>query len=112
RYAKWNGSARVDNEVCAAGTYLYSEQPYYSGGICIKPDDVNTVFASRETGDGVHQIWKAVTEDGGANWTLTQRTSGSDKAFRPVVAASKVFYVTGTYTSYTNYDTRIEVLDV
>lgn len=111
RYAKWNGSAWSDNQICTAGTYLYSGQPHYSGGVYINPDDVNTVYASRDTGDGVHQIWRCVTADGGANWTLTKLTSGSDKAFRPVAAGGKVFYVTGRYTSFIDYDTHIGVLD-
>jgi hypothetical protein len=108
RYGKWNGSSWDTYEICTAGGPLYAAETYYSGGICLDPDDENVIYCSRET-DGVYQIWRGVTADGGQNWTMTQLTSGMVDCFRPQKAAGSdyVTYVRGTYTSYTSYDTDI-----
>ncbi len=123
QYAKWNGSAWVVNQICTAGGTLYpvgdDTQPYYSGGICIDPDDANIVYCSRETGTGGphrnggwFQLWKCVTADGGATWTMTQLTTGSQDSFRPKKApSSQLTYVKASpshpYTSFSNFGCEI-----
>jgi hypothetical protein len=115
RYAKWDGAAWDDNEVCSAGGPLYSGQPYYSGGIAIDPRNVNRVIASRSIG-GAHTLFRYVTADGGAAWDETQITEEPEVAIRPVfvrgqVSEPRLAYVTGSYTSYTVYDTEILLTD-
>ena len=114
-YAKWNGSSWDVNEICDAGGYLYADEDNYSGGICIDPDDVNTIYCSREDGNGIYQIWKGVTADGGETWDLTQLTNETtDWCIRPnKEAGSNVLtFMKGRYTSYTDYDTKVEFLAV
>jgi len=116
--ARWNGSAWVDNEVCAAGGYIYAGQPQYSGGIVTDPTNINTVYCSRQVNSsgvavssgGTFQLFKYVTADGGTTWTGTQLTFGSLHCIRPYIADGirNLYYVCGTYTSYTVYQTTIE----
>lgn len=116
RYAKWSGSAWIDNEIVAAGTNLYTAQLHYSGGISIDPADVNTVYLSREAGDADWEIWRYITADDGESWSGTKLTTESGRALRPYVVRGhgsdkKVAYFAGTYTSYTSYDTVIKLID-
>lgn len=107
RYGKWNGSAWSDNEVAASGGAIGDgSEPHYSGGICIDPDDANIVYYSKEV-SSVHQIFKGVTADGGANWTHSQLTSGGSNArFRPFKpkGASKLLFCEGPYATYLDYE--------
>lgn len=107
RYCKWSGSAWSAVEVCTAGAKLGSSQGY-SGGATFDPDDVTKIFCSRETGDGIHQLWRYTTSDGGANWSGTQLTSGGVyPRFRPYVirgqtSEPRLAYVEGAYPTYTS----------
>jgi hypothetical protein len=120
--ARWNGSSWTDHEICAAGGYIYSGQPYYSGGIAQDPNDINTVYCSRQvdangnpvgTG-GTFQLFKYVTADNGVTWTGTQLTFGSLHCIRPYVAEGirNLYYTYGSYTSYNVYQTTIEHLAI
>lgn len=110
-YARWTGSAWSVTEICAAGTYLYSGEPYYSGGVCLDPEDPNIVYASRESG-GVWRLYKYVTADGGSSFTETL-IRGDVSFIRPyaIPGSGKLAALCGTYTSYTNYDMRIMLFD-
>ncbi|CAN5307377.1 hypothetical protein BH10PSE11_BH10PSE11_06160 [soil metagenome] len=124
-YARWNGAAWVNGEICAAGGTLYpigdEAQPYYSGGICLDPDDVSVVYCSIETGtDGPHrnggtfQIWRGATREGGETWDMSQLLKVDDDCFRPFKppGSNKILFVQGLYTSYTSYETKITSLAV
>lgn len=109
RYGKWNGSSWDTYEICTAGTYLYASQPHYSGGVSFDPNDVTVVYASRETGDGKHQIWRYTTADAGVNWSGSQLTTGGFRKFRPYIVRGqtqepRLAYVTGVYASFTVLD--------
>lgn len=111
RRANWNGASWDDTQICTAGGYLYTGQPYYSGGVAIDPDNVNQVFASREV-NGEHQLWRYVYS---GSWTGEQITQGQ-RSIRPYVARGAVaeprlFYMAGNYHSYTVFDTTIELMD-
>lgn len=122
-YAKWNGSAWVSHEICRAGGTIYpigddSEQ-YYSGGICIDPGNVNSVYCSIETGEsgthrngGTFQIWKATTRNDGANWSKRQLLKSQDDCFRPFKppGSNKLLFVRGPYSAWTNFATSIASL--
>jgi hypothetical protein len=124
--ARWSGSAWVDHEICAAGRDIYPiadrSEIYYSGGVITDPDDVNTVYCSRQvdgngnidTSNGVFQLFKYVSADNGATWTGTQLTFGTEYCFRPYIpiGSRTLLYCTGSYTSYLNYRTRIESLAI
>jgi hypothetical protein len=110
-YARWTGTELVIAEICEAGGYLYADETYYSGGITFDHSNPNVVIASRESG-GNWNIWRYTTSDDGVTWAGIQLTGGGGKKFRPVIVRGatgepKLLYVEGTYTSYTNYDTKI-----
>jgi hypothetical protein len=116
RYARWTGSAWwVDNEICTAGGPLYAGEPYYSGGVTVDKVDPSIVWASRKPGSQ-WEIYKYVTANNGTSWTETQITTGSaDMQARPYCPPGKSMrplWWTGTYTSYTSFDTRVIVPDV
>jgi hypothetical protein len=123
RYARWNGTSWDDHQICTAGKSLYSAEAHYSGGICIDPDDTNIIYCSREKA-GLFHLWKGVTADNGATWTMTQLTAEkpawdfrlfkSACDFRPfkVAGTDKLVYVSGTYRSYSNFSTKIKMLTV
>lgn len=113
RYARWTGSAWADNQVVAGGSYLYSAEKQYSGGICLDHADVNTVYLSKQV-SSQWEIWRYMTADNGATWDAgVAITSGSSvKNIRPYVpinsvSALKTLWVNGTYTSFTNYDMNV-----
>jgi hypothetical protein len=112
RRAAWNGSSWDDAEICTAGGPLYPDQPHYAGGIAIDPDDVNTVFASREI-DGIHKLFRYVFS--GGSWSGTQITA-NERAIRPYVIRNRpseprLLYLSGDYSTYTDYETSIKLMD-
>jgi hypothetical protein len=108
----WNGSSWDDTEICAAGGYLYPDQPHYSGGVAIDPDDIDTVFASREI-NGIHTLFRYVFS--GGSWTGEQITA-DQRAMRPYVIRNRaseprLLYLKGDYSTYEDYETSLELID-
>jgi hypothetical protein len=115
RYAIWNGASWTDNEIIPAGSFLYTAQAYYSGGVTVDPANVNVVFAAVEV-DGIYQIFRFTTTNSGASWSASQLTEGTQDALRPTVVRGqlsqpRLAYFTGTYTSYTDYNTSVILTD-
>jgi hypothetical protein len=110
RYARWTGSVWEDAEICTAGGYLYSGEPYYSGGICIDPEQVTDVYAAREVA-GEWGLYKLTTADGGTSWSSSGLVYASEgeKTFRPFIPQSgdHVLFCSGVYNSYTAYLTKM-----
>lgn len=113
-FSRWTGSAwTAPVEITTAGTYLYSGEPYYSGGIGFDGRDPNTVYLSKQVGSAWEvQAWK--TTDDGATWALSTHvtTDSGVKNCRPWSPRSHgthgdVLFWSGTYLSYTNYNTSI-----
>jgi len=110
-YAKWNGSSWDIGEITAAGTYLYSDEPYYSGGISIDKESPTTVYLSKE----VSSQWEVQKwAYSGGSWSKSEdiTSNSSKKNIRPVVirnhhADLPIFWMWGDYPSYTTYDTTI-----
>jgi len=124
-YGRWNGSSWVVTEICPAGGTMYvvgqEDQPYYIGGACIDQDNPNIVYLSREFGTGGphrnggwFQLFKAVTADNGATWTLTQLTFEGTDHYRPYkpAGANVITFFKGSYTIYTNYASEIAFMNV
>lgn len=110
RYARWNGSAWVQSEVCGGGYRLYSGEPYYAAGLCLDPDNVNHVYAVRgsDTGWG---LYRYVTSDGGVSFddgTLIYTNAGQ-VLLRPYIipGTGRVLLCEGSYTTYNDYATNI-----
>lgn len=114
RYIRWNGSAWIDNEIISAGTYLYSAEAHYSGGICLDHQDPNIIYFSKQE-LGSWNIYRGVTNDNGETWKIarvTNQYNKSKKNMRPVSiwgadGGFDVLYMSGTYTTYISYSTEI-----
>lgn len=113
-YGRWNGSSWDTEEITDLGTYLYSREPYYSGGAAFDIDSPDTLVLSKVV-SGVHEI-QEWTRSGGT-WSKTDDiTSGSSTSnARPIIphgggnnTKSRIlWWGNGQYTSYTDYHEAI-----
>lgn len=112
----WNGSSWTTEKICDAGTsgtadYLYAAEAYYSGGVCLDPNNTEIVYVSREYGSGDFRV-ETWTKSGGT-WSKTADLSGNTSSVnaRPVAVDNSgstiVLWWSGTYTSYTSYNTSV-----
>jgi hypothetical protein len=116
RYARWSGTAWLNYTITAAGGYIDGpSEPYYSGGIELDHANPSIVYLSRQV-NGIHQIEKWTTPDGGASWTAVPLTSGSSKKnVRPVVpwgstsSAMNVIWMYGDYQYFTSFNMALDV---
>ena len=125
RYARWTGEEWVDHEITPAGGWFpqtpegeTEPEPHYSGGVILDHNDPSTVYLSREI-DGVFEIERWTTGDGGETWSHEPITANSEKNnVRPVVprnhpggdTAAGLLWMHGDYIHYTDYDTSIKML--
>jgi hypothetical protein len=124
QYAIWNGASWQVSPIAYAGTGIYHAQGYYSGGIALDPDDPRIVyFASNVdpltgvgTASDVFEIYRGVTDDGGASWSITPVTQGSHVSnLRPIVPPhhtdpTTVLWLRGSYDTYIDYHTQVVAL--
>ena len=122
RYARWDGDAWQDGEIAPDGGAVPTGErrprhfdPYASGGAALDPADPSTVYLSRLI-DGVFEIERWVTDDGGATWVSAAVTSGSaSDNIRPVVPSGHVpggpglIWMSGSYEDYTNSSTALRM---
>lgn len=122
RYARWNGSAWEDHPVTFAGTWFpqtptgtTEPEPNYSGGIMLDHNNPSIVYLSRQV-NGIFEIEKWTTSNGGTSWSSVSITSGSTKSnVRPFVPrkhkAGEIDVIwmnlSGRYVHYTNYLTSL-----
>lgn len=125
-YARWTGTNWQKRFIAQAGRPLYNGQPDYGGGMCLDPQDPNTIYISTDAANpfdlttttnvplGANsQIWKGVTADGGLTFTW-QAITGSSTAdnLRPYIprrfgGEPCVLWFRGTYVSYTSFNCSI-----
>jgi autotransporter-associated beta strand protein len=125
-YARWTGTNWQKQFIAQAGRPLYNGQPDYGGGMCLDPQDPNTIYISTDAANPFdlttttnvplganYQIWKGVTADGGLTFTW-QAITGSSTVdnFRPYIprrfgGEPCVLWFRGTYTSYTSFNCSI-----
>jgi hypothetical protein len=118
RFARWDGKAWQDGEIAYAGERLYAGEDDYAGGICVHPDDPQTIFISTnvdpDTGEkltsGHYEIFRGTMPTGAVKctWTPVTKNSALDN-LRPIVPKWKrgktaLLWLRGKYSSYTNYD--------
>lgn len=108
-YAKWDGSAWGGGEICAAGGPLYSGELYYSGGVCLDPDDTSKVYAARESG-GVWNLYRYRTYSGGSSWSSKDLRINAVRPYAPA-GSGKVLAMIGAYSTYLNFATRIVAIE-
>jgi putative BNR repeat neuraminidase len=124
RYARWDGGAWQVHDIARAGTGIYYGEGYYSGGIALDPDHPDTVYFAADadplsgepTATATFEIFRGVTRDGGATWSITPVTSGSTAHnLRPIVPRGHrddtlLLWMQGSYDTYLAYETRIVAL--
>lgn len=116
---RFNGSTWTTEKIADAGTtgsvdYLYAGGgETYSGGGCLDPLDEDVAYLSLEYGGvGDHRLEKWVKS---GSWAKTVDISGDTNSdnCRPVAVAhdgtTYVLYWSGTYTTYTDFDTDIHI---
>jgi len=124
RYARWNGKSWDDRQIAYAGKRLYDRERQYSGGICLDPDDINTIYLSsgvriedgKPNTSGHWELYRGATSDRGKTWRFEPLTRDSKvDNLRPIVPAGHpagrfVLWYRGVYRSYTDFETEVVVL--
>jgi len=123
RYAKWNGSGWKDVEITSAGGGWFPQtqigerarETYYSGGIILDHVNPSIIYLSKKI-NGIFEIEKWITSDGGTTWISEIITFGSKKNnVRPFVSRGHkfndafLFWMYGDYIHYTKYFTEIKM---
>jgi hypothetical protein len=119
-FCRFDGTNWNSTYLCQAGYKLYSSEADYVGLGCLNPNDPNTIYISTEfdpravipgvtdTNQAyatVHEIWKGVTTNHGANFTWAPITQNSfHDNLRPIMPLwgntdSVLLWFRGTYTS-------------
>jgi hypothetical protein len=121
RYARWDGRRWHDQEIAHAGARLYPGEDDYTGGICLHPNDPDTVFLSANvdpaTGKrlpgGHYEIFQGQRAAGGKTWRWTAVTAGSSvDNIRPVVPSWKdgptaLLWLRGKFPRFTRYELEV-----
>jgi len=127
RYARWDGRQWNDHALAFAGSALYEREADYSGLAALDPRNPDVVYVSTNAdpvlgtplisaadGRRHYEIFKAVTDDGGAEWTFTPITKDSTvDNLRPIVPVGEptvLLWLRGTYSTYTDYDLDVVAL--
>lgn len=126
-WARWTGAAWETHLIAQAGRGQYAKEEDFGGGICLDPEDPRRVYIASNARDPFdlaggevplsaserYEIYRGFTADSGATFQWEAVTHGSDvDHFRPFVPAGRlserdVFWVAGTYRSYTRFDCGI-----
>jgi protocatechuate 3,4-dioxygenase beta subunit len=118
-YARWDGKQWQQTDFTTAGGSIDAggQEPDYSGGMSLDPNDVSTVYTSREI-NGQWEIQQWHTGDGGKTFdspvAITQNST--QKNARPVIpwgpaGPVKVLWMSGTYTNWkAGYKTQLREL--
>ncbi len=115
--ATFDGKKWSVSQIAYAGSNLYAVEQHYAGGIALMPKDADVAVISSNvdpsTGEslaeGHYQLFRGNRE--GSEWSWTQLTH--DPIYdhlRPVIVRgdnNALFWFTGTYRSFMNYDTDI-----
>ncbi len=128
RYAWFDGKDWHDHGIAYAGSKLYSGEDDYTGLVCLNPASPDTVYFStnvdpvsgkkmKSRADGLnhYELFKGVTEDGGATWKFTPVTSDSNEdQIRPNVPkggpdGSALIWLRGKMKTFTDYDFEMVV---
>jgi len=132
RYARFDGERWLDHPLAFAGERLYPGEDDYSGLVAIDPDDTRVVYFSTNAdptrgtplvsaadGKRHYEIFRGVTDDGGASWTFTPITRDSTvDNLRPILPARgpggwrPLLWLRGAYRAYTDYDQEVVALSL
>lgn len=123
-YARWDGNTWNNYRLVDSGTWFpqtpeneEEREKNYSGGIVLDHEDPNIVYLSREV-NGVFEIEKWMTADGGKTWRSTPVTSNSEyDQVRPFAIRNMpqgqgpqlLWLSNKRYIHYTDYDSSIKM---
>lgn len=114
-YGKWNGTSWDTTEITSGGDGIKFQGggSYYSGGIALNHGDLDEVWVSKPK-NGVHNIFKYSTSDGGSTWVEGEQLTGSMTLphFRPIYVRNahadlQVFWMYGYYPDFDSFQTAI-----
>jgi hypothetical protein len=124
RYARWDGRQWQDTELTGGGGWFPQTrpgqtegEPFYSGGLALDPADPSVVYLSRPV-NGVREIERWFTSDGGKSWKSEPVTAGSTyDNVRPFVVRGHTpdgptvlwLNLRGRYVHYTDYLTAVKM---
>ena len=120
-YATWDGARWTTSLIGFAGSQLFGFEAHYTGGIALDPADPTHAVLSTDVDpvsgealpSGHHELFDAVTPDGGTTWQFTPITPGSVvDNLRPVIpdptaSTRALLWMRGEYRSFVDYDTEI-----
>src|ERR1019366_3111230 len=118
-FAWWDGSQWHDAEIAFAGSTLYTGEDDYAGGICLHPDDPDTVFISANVNPATgkspahFEVYCGHTRDQGATWKWTPATRDSlVDNLRPIALSTGshqtlLLWLRGHYRKFTDYDLQV-----
>lgn len=82
-YARWDGRQWFDTELCAGGGWFpqtppgaREREPHYSSGLALDPSAPSVVYLTRPV-NGVREVERWTTPDGGKTWRTEAVTRGS-----------------------------------
>lgn len=123
-YARHDGTSWNVNALAEAGRDIYAASPNgseddYTGLVALDPNNADILYMSsdidpRDDSDtDFYEIYKGVTDDGGATWDWSAITENSTvDNVRPIVPEwdeqnTALLWMRGDYNTFTDYDTDI-----
>jgi hypothetical protein len=127
-YGRWTGTNWQKRFIARAGRPLFNPENDYAGGICLDPNDPNTIYMSSDAANPFdlssisnvtlrandrYEIWRGKTSDGGLTFSWTQITTNSAKDnLRPYIPRRQtgtpvVIWFRGTYTTFNSYNCEV-----
>lgn len=128
-YARWTGTNWQKRFIAHAGRPLYSSEDDYAGGICVDPNNANTIYISSNAqnpfdlsnttnvtlrANNRYEIYRGTTSDGGLTFAWEAVTTNSTKDnLRPYIprgqtnSPATVIWFRGNYTTFTSYQCEI-----
>lgn len=123
-YARWNGLQWENHFLLNSGGWFpqtpdgaVEPEPHYSGGIVLDHENPSAVYLSAKT-NGIFEIEKWSTIDGGSTWCIERITCNSVKDnIRPVAIRNArthnpyqiIWMNVNKYVHYTNFDTSLKI---
>ncbi len=122
-YTWFDGKEWIDNEICQAGKWfpqtpegVEEREQHYSAGMTLHPRAPHMVYLARPI-EGVFELEKRVSTDGGKSWEISPITRGSKyDQIRPYVPRNMqkgdptvlLWMQNEKYIHYTDYQSRIK----
>ncbi|MEP6662479.1 MAG: LamG-like jellyroll fold domain-containing protein, partial [Verrucomicrobiota bacterium] len=128
-YARWTGTIWQKRFIAHAGRPLYQSEDDYAGGICLDPNNANTIYISSNAQNPFdlsstttvplrssqrYELYRGTTSDGGLTFSWTQITTNSAvDNLRPYIPRGQsvtnpaVIWFRGTYNTYTSYTCEV-----